>query len=77
MHTPISGDDLSELNSYLSYTSQPLYHIDFLYKYFTRDGRQFYSLCDYVHKVADDVISRRRKALVKYVTRDIRRLEFK
>ncbi len=50
---------------FLLYYSNLLHHIGVVYRYFTRDGRQFTSLCDYVHKVANDVIAERKEALVK------------
>ena len=37
---------------------------DFLYK-LTGDGRMFFEHCDFVHKVAEDVIARRRQSLVR------------
>ena len=36
---------------------------DWIY-YLTSDGRKFKKLCDYVHEVADNVIKKRRQALV-------------
>ncbi|XP_053378943.1 cytochrome P450 4F2-like isoform X2 [Mercenaria mercenaria] len=41
-----------------------LFHIlDWVYFNFTKDGREFSKLCDYVHKVAEDIIQKRKKVL--------------
>ncbi len=47
------------------YCSNLLHHLDFVYKYFTRNGRRFNYLCQYVHKVANDVIDKRKESLVR------------
>ena len=43
--------------------SSPLLHNEFIYKW-TTQGRQFRDACDYVHSVADDVITKRKHTLV-------------
>ncbi|VDI00752.1 cytochrome P450, family 4, subfamily B, polypeptide 1 [Mytilus galloprovincialis] len=36
---------------------------EFIYRYLTANGREFFKLCDYVHKFSKDIISTRRKEL--------------
>ncbi|CAC5419293.1 CYP4B1 [Mytilus coruscus] len=36
---------------------------EFIYRYLTANGREFFQLCDYVHKFSKDIISTRRKEL--------------
>ena len=45
------------------FCSKPWLGFKWLYSW-TSDGRQFQQMCDYVHKVADDVIAKRKETLV-------------
>ena len=42
---------------------KPWVHNDFIFL-LTSDGRRFKRHCDYVHRVAEDIITKRRKELV-------------
>ena len=44
--------------------SNPLVYSDFVYSR-TNAGQDFKSLCDYVHKFANDIIASRKEALVR------------
>ena len=45
--------------------SKPWLYPDWIYMNFSRRGRQFKKACRYVHSVSDDIIHKRREALVR------------
>ena len=57
---------ISELLFVLMF-SNPLVYPDCIYKR-TRQGREFLSLSDYVHKFAENIIAKRKKAMVSHTS---------
>ncbi|XP_063396171.1 cytochrome P450 4B1-like [Mytilus trossulus] len=39
------------------------HYAEFIYRHFTADGKEFFKICEYVHKFSKDIISKRRKEL--------------
>ena len=55
----------AQTDSCMTFDSTPWLGVDWIYAW-TAEGKRFKQLCKYVHDVADEVISKRQKALVRF-----------